>query len=476
VDLENGTYSTKNISPLNVKFSHEARMCFGFTVMLEVNGDTVEKKGVRCALFDYTKRMVVTIKRYNEAIKSMIDHVRSLPSGGGWISTIENSRNILFADDHVDAPTMLELGDVTKTKFFMPNGIKTIRSLIDLQLTEVPVFVALYNGRGVTVEKVTRWKQMASEKCQRDINGFLMDRPKKVDYRKAENPFLARYGDNWEEEIKNYKIMANFCCIKELVWYMVNECIRFNKKYFWHDALTQLTDKCTRQWMKETTTDFRGGTRCLYNFWFKPIKNLFHDLEKVGSHYYERQPGNFPTANCCDNKLNKHVHESVDCHVLLTFDLPKDHPNKFSRATPEKLARAYHVLMDTDTGVVPTPDNIIKDFEKVFTTSLPYSVRTGGLVDSGNQHRGVRYQRRDTCDPNWGGSRKRLLGYKDYRTMLVHKTALEGIKVKLEKSTGETFGDIPEFTPPEEDIIDLFDPVDQDMEETLEVIEVDDDN
>ena len=151
----------------------------------------------------------------------------------------------------------------------------------------------------------------------------------------------------------------------------------------------------------------------------------------------------------------------MDCHCLYTHDLPKDNPNKFSRASPSCLDETYRTLMDPESGVIPSPDRIVQDFEKVFMKSLPEMVQRKGLVDSGNQNRGVRYQVKEKYSDNWGGRRIRQLAYDDYGSKIVHPRALEGMKVKVEKSV-RTFGQV-QLPQPREEVTNLLDPVDVDV-------------
>mmetsp|Transcript_10480 Transcript_10480/g.15704 ORF Transcript_10480/g.15704 Transcript_10480/m.15704 type:complete len:155 (-) Transcript_10480:69-533(-) len=122
--------------------------------------------------------------------------------------------------------------------------------------------------------------------------------------------------------------------------------------------------------------------------------------------------------------------------------------------------------MDPDTGISPTSEHIVKDFDRVFHQSLPEMVKRRGLVDSGNQHAGKRYMRRETYSPNWGGARTRTLGYDDHRsTMIVHPRAEAGIKIKLENSTGEV---MRTFQPPHEVVRENLNPPDEDELRELE--------
>ena len=297
LDFENGVYSTLNISQVKVKFANEARFSFGCTVNNTIDPVTGEetKIGLRCNIFSYTGKLMVTIKRYEKEKQTCIDHVRKLPSGGEWRHKPEGTADKVYKDDPADK--VKGLGGTSK-KHLCAEGIKTIEDLLLLGEEEIAELAQRLQQRTdrIPEEKIQEWKEKAQMLCE--MQGDVpQSRPQEIDYRTFPNPFLARYGeDNWEEELKKYGDMKDYCDVRDLVWHMVRECVRLDKRYFWHDALSQLTDKNTKEWMKINSINFRGADRPIYDFWFRPVKNLLHD-QPVSSHYYDRQPGNFPTAN-----------------------------------------------------------------------------------------------------------------------------------------------------------------------------------
>ena len=83
-----------------------------------------------------------------------------------------------------------------------------------------------------------------------------------VDHRKHDNPYVSRYGeDGWERAIAvDIRRHQKVVCIMELVEHMYKTTKDFFKGteyevggnyYFYHDALTQLSDKKTKQAMQE---------------------------------------------------------------------------------------------------------------------------------------------------------------------------------------------------------------------------------
>ena len=70
------------------------------------------------------------------------------------------------------------------------------------------------------------------------------------DHRKAKNPYHSRYGERWVEKLKSSTAMSKFCCITNLIRFMVNEAEKLMKGsvhednfYIVHDALVLMTEK-----------------------------------------------------------------------------------------------------------------------------------------------------------------------------------------------------------------------------------------
>ena len=77
-------------------------------------------------------------------------------------------------------------------------------------------------------------------------------------HRKAKNPNLSRYGDMWVDKLNSSNAMSTFCCITNLIRFMMNESEKLMKgsvheDYFFivHDALVLMTAKKTINWMRQ---------------------------------------------------------------------------------------------------------------------------------------------------------------------------------------------------------------------------------
>ena len=42
-------------------------------------------------------------------------------------------------------------------------------------------------------------------------------------HKKAKNPYLSRYGERWVEKLHSSTAMSKFCCITNLIYFMINE-------------------------------------------------------------------------------------------------------------------------------------------------------------------------------------------------------------------------------------------------------------
>ena len=77
-------------------------------------------------------------------------------------------------------------------------------------------------------------------------------------HRKAKNPYHSRYGEGWVDKLKSSTAMSKFCCITDLIRFMMNVAEKLMKGsaheddfYIFHDALVLMTSKETINVMKQ---------------------------------------------------------------------------------------------------------------------------------------------------------------------------------------------------------------------------------
>ena len=76
--------------------------------------------------------------------------------------------------------------------------------------------------------------------------------PSVKDHRKARNPYYSRYGERWVEKLKTSSSMSKFCCITDLIRFMMKEAenrtkgsVHEDDLFIIHDALVLMTAKET---------------------------------------------------------------------------------------------------------------------------------------------------------------------------------------------------------------------------------------
>ena len=164
-----------------------------------------------------------------------------------------------------------------------------------------------------------------------------------TDYRAADNPYKARFGDSsWEAEMAKTTHMAAHVPVTDMIHHMMKESAEMMKgtkhEKDWlleHDALSQMTAKETLDWMKTQTI----GGRTYFDIWLLP-----QGLES------EVPSGNNPEGMYWDSSCNKDVDDCVDYQVRLTQHLAKNDPRKFSCNTPKLQDEAYSRVMDPAHG------------------------------------------------------------------------------------------------------------------------------
>lgn len=404
-----GKVQKRRVAQMRVKYNSEGRFCFGVGAnKIKKDGEEI-KEGFRCEVFDYTGQLMVTPKDYEKHIQTEIRRVKSLKKGGEWVKK-SNPKDIYRNDL------------VSKLKHI---GKAAVMKLEPLQITYVKDLKYLPQAKRDDIKKILG-KNFESVMVQ--ANACLELERTEIDYRKAENPYEARYGTEWREKIKKVTYMKQFRDIRELVDHMVSECKKNGKKYFYHDALSLLTSNDTMQYMREKN---------VLKMWLCPQLGLFEDQPDLKS-YYGRPPGNSAELMPLDTTLNKDIHEAVNAHVLLTNTLDPDDERRFGLATPTQVSSSYRRIFDPTTGVAPSSVRIVQDIDKVFRSIIEI-VDDDGLVTSkscANSWRTKLVSKESKKKEKRTNRGKRLLDPNNYgeKGVVIHPDALAGQKVKLEES------------------------------------------
>ena len=90
------------------------------------------------------------------------------------------------------------------------------------------------------------------------------------------------------------------------------------KALFYHNALSQLTEKKTLEWMKNN----KIGEKKIYEMWIKPVLGCNDEIElddgSSPTNYAGRPVGNSPEFMPLDNSLNNDIHQAVQAQVSAT--------------------------------------------------------------------------------------------------------------------------------------------------------------
>ena len=132
------------------------------------------------------------------------------------------------------------------------------------------------------------------------------------DHRKAKNPYHSRYGEIWVDKLKSSTTMSKFCCITNLICFMMNEAENLMKGsvheddfYIVYNSLVLMTAKETINWMKQ-----KG---CLHR-WLLPLNGI-----QDGTPYAGRSVGNSSELLPLDNSLNRDILHSFRVHYVLSY-------------------------------------------------------------------------------------------------------------------------------------------------------------
>ena len=121
-----GKYSKERKSKLNVKYEKECRLGLGVAMVtpLSDDGTPLPSVGKRCAPFDYTSKVIVSVDDYHKLMKIEFQRVKSLKGNNGyWILSTRDPNIIHYQND----PVSNIKGVGKKTKELLEEvGIKTV--------------------------------------------------------------------------------------------------------------------------------------------------------------------------------------------------------------------------------------------------------------------------------------------------------------------------------------------------------------
>ena len=264
--------------------------------------------------------------------------------------------------------------------------LRGIGEVTEAKLNEVGIYTVgdyYYNKgrlnhiRDTNPAGIERLKQKLEQGLVTGMNeGTCPEEYEKIDHRKALNPFLSKYGNEWEDKISKKPALRLVRPVTDLIRHMAimtNNAL-MGTKYegkglFFHDALSQLTERETVEWMKNNDNNINGKN--LYDMWIKPELGCNNEIRMrdgtINKRFARRPVGNQPEVQPLDNSLNNDIKQAIDTQHAATYFLPQGHEKKFTLATREDAVKAMgRVHCPTYPGsAIPPSRRIKQDITKV---------------------------------------------------------------------------------------------------------------
>jgi hypothetical protein len=371
---------------LNVKFTQEARYGFGCSLVKLPDGSV---QGRRAIPYVYSGQWICSISDFKEAEAAEMIRVKSLASGSWCSQARAKASTRVYQEDSVS--WLKGVGGKLLSKL-ESCGVVKVSHLVNLSPAS---FKNTMKECGIGAKKMTDLCNLASKSPAGSY-------PESTDYRKAENPYQARYGDAWKSKIK--EAIKGKVCITDFVKHMMEETDRMMADtvhcedwMVYHDALSLMTDNSCREWMKTQT--IRGKT--YYERWVLP-ENGLNDTAELKL-YKGRPVGNSPEMMPWDCSLNKDILDSMNRHVLITKDLPEEDERKFSLSTPARIDSCIRRLVFPSSAIltsgidigVPSAKRIAQDVLKCFGQNiLDIIAAQGATVQGLGDRKGVRFAKK----------------------------------------------------------------------------------
>ena len=164
------------------------------------------------------------------------------------------------------------------------------------------------------------------------------------------------------DKLKSSTAMSKFCCITDLIRFMMNEAENLMKGsvheddfFIVHYALVLITPKETINWMIQKGYLHR---------WLLPI-NVLQDVTP----YSGRHVGNSPKFMPLDNSLNRDIlHSFSFCCVFIHYIIDGEETTEkesnmcFIYSTPREITRGLKRIWDSKMGT-PSSARIIQDVD-----------------------------------------------------------------------------------------------------------------
>ena len=168
------------------------------------------------------------------------------------------------------------------------------------------------------------------------------------------------------DKLNSSTAISKFCCISDLILFMVNEVEKLMKGsvhednfFILHYALVLMKAKKKINWMRWNGYLHR---------WLLPLDGL-----QDGTPYAGRPVCNIPEFMPLDNSLNRDILHPLRIHsVLICYILNGEATNeeertmRFSYSTLREISRGLKYIWDSQMKGTPSSDRIIEDFDRAY--------------------------------------------------------------------------------------------------------------
>ena len=300
------------------KFEGEGRSSNGVAAILPLkeDGTVGDEEGIRLKPYIYSGCEIASIGKWEGLIQEEIHRIKNLPivNMGTWRKDLR-PKGLFWEEDPLHRVPGI---GVAIEKLLNEQDLIYVKDLCSMNSMDIDEVVSACNRRTFTVKKLTSIRDLVLEEALPGHCPYGV-----VDYRQAANPYLARYGDDREKEIQCSPTLKKYRCITDMVEHIDEESrrafvgTRYEGNYFfYHDALTQMTDGRCVEWMK---------AKGIYDRWIKPELGLNDEIwaEKKGklarnTRYSGRPVGNSPELNPLDNSCFRDFRLNLSLNVAAT--------------------------------------------------------------------------------------------------------------------------------------------------------------
>ena len=251
-----------------------------------------------------------------------------------------------------------------------------------------PVFMETFDYTGKKLLSKKDWNKAVKKELRHRKKA---KRGAWVQYKSEDNPYLSRFGTDWEKRINNTP--GSKCNKYASASHLVNHIISEGKRIFgttnrantwmiYHDALAILWEANTVEYLKSLKCPIVGNPNRTWFDRFIKICGKYND--QVDARYRNCLPGDSPELMPLDCHLFADIKEGVARNIALSFWMEKDDPMKYDASTPQKL---FQSIQRTIAAGCPSKRRILEDCDRIFDETLERIQEKDGVYIEDNSKR-----------------------------------------------------------------------------------------